>query len=355
MQVVRMNISLTNNSGQCRRDTSVTSVVFPCLYSLLFLCALVLNSLAAWIFFNIPSNSTFVVYLKNVVVADFLMTLTFPIKVLSDAGIGSWHLRVVYCRYSAVLFYTSMYISIILLGLISLDRYLKIVRPFGKGPLQQVRFGQVLSACVWVVMLSLALPNTVLSDRMPPYPGAKFKCTTMKGEAGMAWHKGFTYFVQVVFWCTFGLMAVCYTFISKKVYESYMASKSSSKAASRSTKAKVFVVVVVFFICFGPYHFVRTPYTMTQTKGKTNQCGSNYDQALYVAKETTLWLSATNVCLDPLIYIFLCSVFRRRLTATLCRKPLPQDIGESPTATSTQREMSMIVPTNVVSGSEHNL
>ena len=67
MQVVRMNISLPNNSVQCRRDTSVTSVVFPCLYSLLFLCALVLNSLAAWIFFKIPSTSTFVVYLKNVV------------------------------------------------------------------------------------------------------------------------------------------------------------------------------------------------------------------------------------------------------------------------------------------------
>ena len=66
LQVVRMN-SLTNTSAQCQRDTSVTSVVFPCLYSLLFLSALVLNSLAAWIFFNIPSTSTFVVYLKNVV------------------------------------------------------------------------------------------------------------------------------------------------------------------------------------------------------------------------------------------------------------------------------------------------
>ena len=148
-------------------------------------------------------------------------------------------------------------------------------------------------------------------------------------------------------------MAVCYTFISKKVYESYMASKSSSKAASRSTKAKVFVVVGVFFICFAPYHFNRVPYTLTQTRGKTDQCAAN--NALYIAKETTLWLSATNVCLDPLIYIFLCKVFRRRLSATLSRRPLPQDVGESPTATSTQREMSMIVPANVVSGGEQNL
>ena len=130
-------------------------------------------------------------------VADFLMTLTIPIKVLSDAGVGSWQLRVVYCRYSAVLFYTTMYISIILLGLISLDRYLKIVRPFGKGPLQRVRVAQALSAGVWVVMLALALPNTVLSNRMPLSPGPKFKCTSMKGAAGMSWHEGFTFFCMV--------------------------------------------------------------------------------------------------------------------------------------------------------------
>lgn len=46
---------------------SVTAVVFPCLYSILFIAALILNSLAAWIFFSIPNTSTFVVFLKNVV------------------------------------------------------------------------------------------------------------------------------------------------------------------------------------------------------------------------------------------------------------------------------------------------
>lgn len=62
-----MNDTLSNASVRCVRDTSVTAVVFPCLYSLLFVVALVLNSLAAWIFFSIPSTSTFVVFMKNVV------------------------------------------------------------------------------------------------------------------------------------------------------------------------------------------------------------------------------------------------------------------------------------------------
>ncbi|XP_033487456.1 P2Y purinoceptor 13-like [Epinephelus fuscoguttatus] len=341
-----MNSTLSNTSIKCVRDTSVTAVVFPCLYSILFVVALILNSLAAWIFFNIPSSSTFVVFLKNVVVADLLMTLTIPLRVLSDAGVGSWRLRAFHCRYSAVLFYITMYISILLLGLISLDRYLKIVRPFGKCALQRVRVGQILSAAIWVVMLSLALPNVILSDQPPRVSGGRLKCTSMKSKAGMLWHEGFNYFCQVVFWGTLALMVVCYTFISKKVYESYKASKSRSQAASRRTKAKVFVVVGVFFICFAPFHFARVPYTLTQTGSLASHCRAQ--NALYIAKETTLWLSATNVCLDPLIYVFLCKVFRRRLTATICRKPLNKGGTES-TATSTQLEMSKIAQSNRLS------
>lgn len=150
--------------------------------------------------------------------------------------------------------------------------------------------------------------------------------------------------LQVVFWGTLALMVVCYTFISKKVYESYKASKSRSQAASRRTKAKVFVVVGVFFVCFAPFHFARVPYTLTQTGSLVGFCRAQ--NALYIAKETTLWLSATNVCLDPLIYVFLCKVFRKRLTATLCRKALPKGGMETPTATSTQLEMSHMAQSN---------
>ncbi|XP_021437294.1 P2Y purinoceptor 13 [Oncorhynchus mykiss] len=336
-----MNGSQSNLSLKCVRDTSVTAVVFPCLYSALFLFALVLNCLAAWIFFNIRSTTTFVVYLKNVVVADLLMTLSIPVKVLTDTDVGSWRLRAFYCRYSAVLFYTTMYISILLLGLISLDRYLKIVRPFGKCVLQRVGVGQALSVAVWAVMVSLALPNTILSDRTPSLSPGRLKCASLKGQAGLLWHEGFNYFCQVVFWGTLALMLLCYTFISRKVYESYKASRSGSNAASRKTKAKVFVVVVVFFVCFAPFHFARVPYTLTQTRKTANHCWAQ--NALYVAKETTLWLCATNVCLDPLIYVFLCRVFRKRLTDVLNRKPHPQGALESPTATSTHLEMSQMV------------
>ena len=68
----------------CSRDNILKTVVFPVLYSFLFLVGLSLNGVAVWVFFRIPSRSHFIIYLKNIVVADVLMTLTFPFKVWLD-------------------------------------------------------------------------------------------------------------------------------------------------------------------------------------------------------------------------------------------------------------------------------
>lgn len=70
-----------SHTGNCSRDNLLKTVVFPVLYSVLFLLGLSLNAMAAWVFFSIPSKSHFIIYLKNIVVADILMTLTFPFKV----------------------------------------------------------------------------------------------------------------------------------------------------------------------------------------------------------------------------------------------------------------------------------
>ncbi|XP_041126081.1 P2Y purinoceptor 13-like [Polyodon spathula] len=325
------NLNISNElplpSGKCIRDTSITQVVFPCLYTLLFTVGLTLNCLAAWIFFRIPNSTTFVIYLKNVVVADLLMTATMAIKTISDSGLGSWKLKVFVCRYSAVVFYMTMYINIILLGLISLDRCLKIAKPFGRAFIQNTTFGKVLTVLIWALMFFITgLPNMILTNKTPS--ASVKKCSSLKGPLGLKWHEAVNYLCQIIFWTVLALIAICYTFISKKVYESYKNSRRNDKTTTRKTKARVFIVVAVFFICFGPFHFMRVPYTLSQT-GTLSDCRAQ--NMLYVAKESTMWLSATNTCLDPLIYIFLCKVFRKILFNTLRFKPNTVQTNETQT------------------------
>ncbi|XP_007534002.1 P2Y purinoceptor 13 [Erinaceus europaeus] len=298
-----------NGSEQCVRDTRVAQLVFPVLYTVLFFSGILLNSLALWVFLHIPSSSTFIVYLKNTLVADMVMTLMLPFKIVSDARLGPWQLRAFVCRFSAIIFYVTMYVGIILLGLIAFDRFLKILRPFGKFFVQRPAFAKTVSALIWILLVSLSLPNVILTNREAT-PSLVRKCASLKGPLGLWWHQLVNNISQAIFWTVLVLMLLFYVVIAKKVYNSYRRSKSKDSKNNRRLGGKVFVVVAVFFVCFAPFHFARVPYTHSQTNNKTD---CRLQNQLFIAKETTLFLATTNICMDPLIYIFLCRKFTERL------------------------------------------
>ncbi|XP_077422028.1 P2Y purinoceptor 12 [Vanacampus margaritifer] len=318
-----------NRSNQtCSRDNVVKTVVFPVLYSVLFLAGLSLNGLAVWVFLRIPSRSHFVIYLKNVVVADVIMTLTFPFKVLSDSNMASADLRVFVCRVSSVLFYLTMYISILFFGLISIDRCRKTLSPFKGTNAKRLARRKLLSAVVWIVLLALCIPNVMLTSKKPRSP--YFKCSDLKGQAGLFWHEVVNHVCQVIFWGNLLIVIVCYTLITKELYKSYSRTKArGSEACTASAKQKqqskrkmntnVFLVLAVFFVCFVPFHFARVPYTMSQTHGLLFDC--RLKLFFFQLKESTLFLSSLNSLLDPLIYFFLCKSFRTTLFKTLRLPP----------------------------------
>ncbi|XP_045069562.1 P2Y purinoceptor 13-like [Coregonus clupeaformis] len=287
------------------------------LYFLLFIPALIINGVAVLVCMQLRSTSTFMVYLKNLVVTDLLMTLTIPLKAATILPSAPLTLKAFTCRYSDVIFYLCMYMSIILLGLISLDRFFKIVRPCGMLLGQNLVFGKVLSASIWVVLLATnVIPTMILTNQVPTNKTNEY-CMEMKSEAGQAFHRGVVIFSSVIFWMVFVLICFCYICIARKVVQSYRKSGSSNDEGRHKTKVRVFLVLVVFLVCFGPYHAVRVPYTRLQVTSTT----SCTKATLRISKKITLWMSAMNVCLDPLIYFFLCKSFRTNLFKTFRLPP----------------------------------
>lgn len=316
----------------CSRDNVAKTVVFPVLYSLLFLVGLSLNAVAVWVFFRIPSKSHFIIYLKNIVVADVIMTFTFPFKVLSDSNMASTGLRVFVCRVSSVLFYLTMYISILFFGLISIDRCRKTLNPFRGTNSARLYRRKILSGIIWTLLLLLCLPNVILTKKTPT--SHYFKCSDLKTQMGLYWHEVVNYICQVIFWGNLATVVVCYTLISKELVRSYNRTKShqqkgrknsSDNMTPKSTRAKrkinpnVFIVLAVFFVCFVPFHFARVPYTISQTRVGAFDCTQKL--LLFRVKEGTLFMSSLNSVLDPLIYFFLCKSFRTKLFKSLYLQP----------------------------------
>ncbi|KAG7479360.1 P2Y purinoceptor 14-like [Solea senegalensis] len=250
-----------------------------------------------WI--SVPSDSGLVVYLKNMVVADLLMLATFPFKLATQLGLGGWRLHVVICRYSAVLFYSSMS----RLGGVSALHLL-----------QSVVFARVLAFLTWSLLLLCVLPNVVLTSQ-PANEENSRHCMKLKTLLGVQWHRWSTLFNVSLFWVTLVVLAFCYTSIAHRVYQSYRRVRRNNSDVCRKSNRSIFSILVVFFVCFVPYHVCRVPYTLSQMPGSGFTWYTRF--LLFQLKEGTLFLSALNVCLDPIIYVLMCRTFRESLLKKL--------------------------------------
>ncbi|NXB16556.1 P2Y12 protein, partial [Rhagologus leucostigma] len=307
--------SSSRNDSNCTSDSRISQVIFPLLYTFLFLVGITMNGLAMWVFFKISSKSNFIIFLKNTVISDFLMILTFPFKILSDAKLVSWVLRGFVCQVTQVVFYFTMYISILFLGLITIDRYQKATSPFRTSTPRNLLAAKILSTAIWVSMFALSLPNMILTNKKKTPKNVR-KCALLKSEFGLIWHEIVNYICQLIFWVNLAVIVVCYILISKELYKSYKRTRCTGKASKKTVNLKVFIIIAVFFICFVPFHFTRIPYTLSQTRGVFDCSAQN---TLFYLKETTLWLTSLNACLDPFIYFFLCKSFRKSLLDMLCK------------------------------------
>ncbi|XP_038153636.1 P2Y purinoceptor 14-like [Cyprinodon tularosa] len=328
-------------------SSTFTRQVLPSLYIAIFALGVCLNGLAAWIFLRVPADSALVVYLKNMVVADILMLFSFPVRVAAKMNLDSRYLNMIECRFNAVLFYISMYVGLLFIAYISLERYVKISQnvPSTKATsslrsqcrgvsvlhlMQSTTFSQVLAVLTWSLLFLCCSPNSILTN-WPANSHNFTKCIQLKTPLGKQWHQATSLFTWSLFWLTLIIVAFSYTFIARQVYKTYHCMRRDSREVYRNSNRNIFSILGVFCICFVPFHVCRIPYTMSQVSPTHFSQDSKF--WLHQIKEGTLFLSAMNVCLDPLVYFLMCGTFRksliRKLSGRKKRKPLSTDLSLS--------------------------
>uniref|UniRef100_A0A3Q2YHX9 G-protein coupled receptors family 1 profile domain-containing protein n=1 Tax=Hippocampus comes TaxID=109280 RepID=A0A3Q2YHX9_HIPCM len=346
-----LNVSGHLPVNQSDVSSVLTRQVLPSLYFVVCAVGAPLNGAAAWIFFRVPSDSALVVYLKNMVVADLLMLATFPFRAAAQLGLGGWRLQALTCRYTSVLFYSSMYAGILFMGLISLERYVKIVRPPGSAwghVLQSAGAARVLALLGWGLLALCALPNAALAGR-PADRETSRRCMRLKSPLGVQWHRASTFFSVGLFWLTALVLAFCYSSITRRIYRSYRRVSRGSDDVRRKSNRSIFCLLAVFLVCFVPYHVCRVPYTLSQMPGSAFSRGSRF--LLFQAKEATLFLSAVNVCLDPVIYFLMCRRFRESLLGKLLGRGRALGSGERTSGGRTS-EQAVVKPSRCLTQEE---
>ncbi|XP_037315497.2 probable G-protein coupled receptor 34 [Pungitius pungitius] len=304
-----------SSQTKCDDDDDVAlRLPLAVLYSLIFLFGLVGNLFALWVFLFLHSSRNSVrVFLINCAVADLVLLACLPFRIVYHINSNKWVLGPVPCKMVGNLFYMNMYISIMLLGLISLDRY---VRLKGKGQAQRGRrptlwgrrwpWSTVVCGAMWGVSLTVmvAMVSTPEDD-----DSAK-KCFQYKQRSAKA--KGKAYFngaIVLFFWLVFVMLVASYAKIASQLLR-VSRDRPDLPNAQRygRTAKKSFFVLFLFTVCFGPYHAFRPVYILYQLSG-TESCANQ--QMVYRANEVMLLFSAFNSCLDPVMYFLLSGSVRK--------------------------------------------
>nr|XP_040042524.1 probable G-protein coupled receptor 34 [Gasterosteus aculeatus aculeatus] len=298
----------------CSFDDHALRLPQAVLYSLFFLFGLAGNLFALWVFlFLHPSRNSVRVFLINCAVADLVLLACLPFRVFYHLNSNNWILGSVACKVVGNLFYMTMYVSITLLGFISLDRY---VRLKGKGRAKKGRsltlwgrsreWSWVVCGVLWGVALVglVAMASTVEDEK---FTG---KCFQFKQRSSKA--KGKAYFnglLVLFFWLVFAMLVVSYGKIASLLLR-VSRDKPDFPNAQRygRTARKSFFVLFLFTVCFGPYHAFRPVYILSQL---SDAASCDYLQMVDRTNEVMLLLSAFNSCLDPVMYFLLSGSVRK--------------------------------------------
>ncbi|XP_026152017.1 putative G-protein coupled receptor 34b [Mastacembelus armatus] len=353
-----MNVTSTPSPGGCV-DHGALRIPLSVFYSIIFVLGLVGNLVALWVFFCVhPKKNSVRVFLINAAFADLLLVVCLPFRILYHSQANIWKLDPILCKVAGNLFYMNMYMSIILLGLISVDRYLKINR--GKRMqcrLWSTKWSTALCAVIWTVSFAFILVLLV-SNNQPPLN----RCFHYKQLLNEKWKAYVNIFVLVIFWVVFISLVVSYGKIAFKLRRTSKQKPDLPNATCYArTAKKSFFILFVFTVCFVPYHMVRVFYIKTQI----TETSCYWRDVANKANEVALLLSAFNSCLDPVMYFLLCSSVRKevqRLVNIFCVQDVVGASSSSSTAglegrngSTPRRQVSLISCSKDKAGSESSL
>nr|XP_033486178.1 P2Y purinoceptor 14-like [Epinephelus lanceolatus] len=307
------NLTNGSTSTHCDQVNTSANVFFLVVCTLVFLVGLLLNGFTLKVYFcraQQQVSSSVTIYLKNLAAADFLISLCLPLRITNYTS-NSVSIRRIYCTFGAAAFYLNMYASILFMGYIAANRYLKIVHPLGNHILQTVRAAHIISTLTWVFLLATSSAYVIVSLLTKESLSSVsdiVTCDVLHSEQ-------LSLFYKIIHTCSaaiFLLVLISLIFFyygtscRLSLAQHRQPASSNSKKLSKSRR-NMLVLVSLFCLCFVPYHLVRLPYAFLR-----RQCSLR--QVFYYLKELTIMLSILNVCLDPLIYFIFCKAFRAHLS-----------------------------------------
>ncbi|XP_034546321.1 proteinase-activated receptor 4 [Notolabrus celidotus] len=300
-----------------------TNLYLPVLYLMAFVVGLPSNLLALWVLVFRTKHQPSTTLLINLTVADCLLLLALPFRIVYHFRGNHWELGEASCRVVMAMFYGNMYGSVLCLALVALDRYIALVHPFGAKTLRSRRMSLYMTAGVWLVVLAAMLPLLVSQQT---YFLQELDITTCHDALPEEEQENYflPYFATLFTLC-FLLPFLVVVFCHGAVLRTLLAEGKRYGHAVRVTV----LVLVVFIVCLLPSNIL-----LLLTYADSSLEGDGED--VYVPYMVSLAFSTFNSCIDPFIFYYVSVEFREKARSALsCRStPKPSHVSHSSSSSS---------------------
>ncbi|XP_005812049.1 apelin receptor B-like [Xiphophorus maculatus] len=341
----------TENSTMCDYSEWAPSYsVIPVLYMLIFILGLSGNGIVIFTVWRAQGKHRAAdVYIGNLALADLTFVVTLPLWAVYTAMGYHWPFGVALCKISSYVVLLNMYASVFCLTCMSFDRYLAIVHSLTSSQLLTRRHIRASLAVIWVLSGLLAAPTLLFRTTKYDQQTNRTSCAmdfslvvTIKEQENL-WIAGLSISSSALgFLLPFLAMMVCYCFIGCTVTRHFNTLRKEDQRKRRLLKI-ITTLVVVFAVCWLPFHLVKTADALSYVDLVPATC--DFLRFLLLAHPYATCLAYVNSCLNPFLYAFFDLRFRSQC---LCLLNLKKFLHASPNSSmSSQKTEAQSLATKV--------
>ncbi|KAM4667349.1 LOW QUALITY PROTEIN: B1 bradykinin receptor [Amazona ochrocephala] len=253
------------------------------------------------------------IYLMNLAAADLIFLTCLPFWAENIRNEFNWPFGNFLCRSTSTSISLNMYTSIYLLVAVSVDRYLTFVHTLDHRVIRRKTTAKGICLLAWLFGSLLSIP-TFMFRTVKHFPLWNISACTLDFPTPL-WVTTERLVFNIV---GFALPSTAVIFLNfstirslkKKARECRaLGTKSCKEHKGAKATRLIFTVVLIFLLCWTPYHFFVFLDILYQTEVIK---GCFWGELLNFGEQFGYTLAITNSCINPVIYVFAGKYFRQK-------------------------------------------
>ncbi|KAI4808626.1 hypothetical protein KUCAC02_000678 [Chaenocephalus aceratus] len=288
--------TISQQSSSSSVPLSINAMVGIAILTLAFVLGFPGNLFVVWtVLCRVKKRSVTCLLLLNLSMADAFVLLSAPFFLRYLAGGRGWEFGSAACKLVHYLSSVNMYVSIYLICLMSMDRWLAVSRPFLFHTMRTKRSFLTLLLVVWVLALLMSVPMPFYRrlDMRSTFPNniTLSFCVLYHKSKG---HRVFQYLFETImgFLLPFSLINTCNSSVICRL--------QSAKFQRRAHGSRLILMVICAFAVFWlPYHIVN----IIEVVGVLQDSKSAVTVALAARPNVTAFAYFSSA-VNPILYVF---------------------------------------------------